>query len=257
MNRINDLTGKTFSMLTVDKLSHTKPNIGAFFVCTCKCGNTVTISGRVLKNGKKKNCGCRKNKKLLNGRTYGKLEVLCFTHKDDRGSYCYDCRCDCGNTVNLSSARLKALRVKSCSGPDCPFTPRTHGYTKNRSGVYSVWVSIKQKAKKKEGYDICERWRDSFLDFLEDVGERPSKSHCFTLKGRIYEKDNCSWEFRKSNFKKKKKIIEWEGESFTISQLEEKYGLSKNTLNARLKMGWSLKKCLLTPIHKKNNEYQE
>lgn len=46
------------------------------------------------------------------------------------------------------------------------------------------------------GITVCERWRDSFENFLADMGERPSKAHSidrFPNRDGNYEPGNCRW----------------------------------------------------------------
>ena len=45
------------------------------------------------------------------------------------------------------------------------------------------------------GVTICERWRNNFFAFIEDVGERPSKKHHIgrTDHDGNYEPGNCAW----------------------------------------------------------------
>ena len=52
------------------------------------------------------------------------------------------------------------------------------------------------------GVEVCARWQ-SFVNFLEDMGERPSKDYVLSRKEDKgnYEPDNCSWELRSENEK--------------------------------------------------------
>lgn len=66
------------------------------------------------------------------------------------------------------------------------------------------WVSMKRRCYNKNahnykwyggrGIKVCDRWKDSFLNFLEDMGERPPG---MTLDrkdpGGDYEPGNCRW----------------------------------------------------------------
>lgn len=100
---------------------------------------------------------------------------------------------------------------------------------------------------------VCERW-NSFLNFLEDMGERPKG---LTL-DRIdtngdYCKENCRWatwseqnKNRRPFTKKTDRRVEYKGETLTVSQLERKLGLKRRFLYSRLQRGWSLEKSLVT-----------
>ena len=46
------------------------------------------------------------------------------------------------------------------------------------------------------GIEVCSEWRDSFDQFLADLGPRPSLRHCLVRinKRGNYEKSNCAWQ---------------------------------------------------------------
>lgn len=48
------------------------------------------------------------------------------------------------------------------------------------------------------GIYVCKRWRDSFLDFLKDVGKRPSNKYSLDRidNDKGYFPDNCRWTTR-------------------------------------------------------------
>jgi hypothetical protein len=56
-----DLTGKLFGRLTVEKFSHRKifyRQTVLYWRCSCKCGNSITVTGSALRKGHTKSCGC-------------------------------------------------------------------------------------------------------------------------------------------------------------------------------------------------------
>jgi len=85
------------------------------------------------------------------------------------------------------------------------------------SAEYHSWSGMKQrcKDKNKDGYKyyggrgitVCGRWRDSFVNFLADMGRKPSPKHSID---RIdgdgnYEPGNCRWATPKEQFLNRKK----------------------------------------------------
>ena len=96
--------------------------------------------------------------------------------------------------------------------------PQKHN--KYKTKTYNSWDNMKQRCynpKRKEyanyggrGIEVCESWRNSFVSFFEDMGERPDG---YTL-DRIdvngnYEPGNCRWVDWKTQAtnKRKKELI--------------------------------------------------
>lgn len=119
MPKLIDLTGKQFGRWTVIKKAPSQKK-ETMWVCQCSCGTVKNISGRNLRNGKTKSCGCLKKEQLsssltenLTGQTFGKLLVL-----NRIGSQCnhatWLCECECGNTTVVASNHLKSGAIISC-----------------------------------------------------------------------------------------------------------------------------------------------
>lgn len=53
-----EMIGKVFGRLTVERVSHIKDNHTAYFECRCSCGNSHTVSRGGLRNGTVTSCGC-------------------------------------------------------------------------------------------------------------------------------------------------------------------------------------------------------
>lgn len=100
-----DLTNKTFGELTVlQKIEKRKTEW--FWKCQCSCGGEKIVSGKSLRSGTCRSCGCLKQKsdrqpkenvKNEIGNKYGHLLVIERAGSDNRGEALWKCKCDCGN----------------------------------------------------------------------------------------------------------------------------------------------------------------
>ena len=110
-----DLTGQKFNKLTVIKEApkEQRKNNRVTWICRCDCGKEVLVTGKDLKSGNTKSCGCLYSKNLV-GKRYGRLLVLASTEMRKHGSMVWKCQCDCGNICYATTEGLRVGDNKSC-----------------------------------------------------------------------------------------------------------------------------------------------
>jgi hypothetical protein len=118
---------------------------------------------------------------------------------------------------------------------------------RNKHPNYAVWHGMLQRCSNSNradykyyggvGISVCERWQD-FKLFLEDMGERPTKSHTLDrIDGSLgYYKENCRWATRteQSANLKSNRNISIEGEIYTLSSLARTLDVSITWLSDKL-----------------------
>jgi len=140
----------------------------------------------------------------LTGRRFGRLIVLGPAER----KYHVICICDCGRTKIVRKNVLVYGTTKSCGCLAGRFGNgrQTHGMS--YSPEFKAWDNMKGRClnEKKDGYKnyggrgirICERWLNSFENFLADMGPRPGPSCSIDRKNNDgnYEPANCRWATR-------------------------------------------------------------
>lgn len=116
------------SKLTVIQEAKSKEG-RAYWLCKCDCGNTTIVSGKNLRNGNTKSCGCLQKEVLkkrhrdkhldMIGKTYGFLTVLdygdYYIKPDDTKRQKMKCKCNlCGNIIEVQSSDLRNKKQISC-----------------------------------------------------------------------------------------------------------------------------------------------
>lgn len=114
---IINLVGQIFSRLTVIEFVGTRNN-ETLWRCKCECGNETVTSSHSLKRGNTRSCGCLRKDIVyphedLAGQKYNFLTFI--KRVENRGrQVIWLCECDCGNLVEVSSAKVKRGHTKSC-----------------------------------------------------------------------------------------------------------------------------------------------
>jgi hypothetical protein len=163
--------------------------------------------------------------------------------------------CGCGVRRVLWKSNVRPGHTQSCGCLRRAATAErstTHGHKADgkRSRVYVAWMNMKGRCYNRNRKDypdyggrgivVCDRWKDSFENFLADMGEPPAGG---TL-GRKendgpYEPGNCRWETsaEQSLNKRNSHRVEAFGKSLTISEWATETGIGYVTLLKRLQRG--------------------
>ncbi len=198
----------------------------------------------------------------ISGNVYGRLKVLKF-HSFRNGDSMFECKCDCGKIKVIRGYSIKCGSTASCgclSVDVATLKSTIHGGS--YSSEYKIWQSMKSRCLNPNstgykhyggsGITVCERWRNSFLDFLEDVGKRPEG---MTLERKNnngnYTPKNCKWATWKeqSNNKSTSRLITFRGETKTVTMWSDELNIKRHIIFQRLDiLKWSVDDALTIPV---------
>ena len=135
---------------------------------------------------------------------------------------------------------------------------------------------MKQSVEKDPNYatiSICDRWVESFDNFIEDMGYCPDAMTLDRIDPKgDYEPGNCRWT--NNSIKNKKRIheeyislaksrYELNGETKTLQEWCEQYNIAFSTVKSRISSNWTIEEAIITPpstpgqkIKKPNQTYE-
>lgn len=171
--------------------------------------------------------------KDLTGQKFGHLSVVKRNgSKNNRAMW--ECKCDCGNQTIVDTHSLTSQNTKSC-GCQKYGGRRSHGEASSHSRLYRIWAAMKNRCANPKnisfsayggkGIQVCAEWLkfEPFRDWARENGytDSLSRNHYITAFG----------------------------ETMTISQWADRFGVSDRTIAASINLlGWDAESAVSKPV---------
>lgn len=190
-------------------------------------------------------------KALTPGEKYGKLTAIRFIEKRPNGPNVWLWQCDCGNEHKAVVQKVKSGNTSSCGCLQTQSRKRTGGLY--GSYVHRIWVAMNRRCVDENlpaypnyggrGIKVCDRWRNSFLDFLKDMGHPPTNEHTIDREDvdGDYEPGNCRWLTRAEQQRNRRnnRYVEFRGSIMLQADVCRLLGLNHYTFRVWLDKGLS------------------
>jgi hypothetical protein len=197
----------------------------------------------------------------LTGIKFGRLTAISRAENGPAGQTRWLCRCECGALRTVVAGKLKAGLSKSCGcykrdlsrkrGVALGKLSYKHGnarFNGKRSKEYATWIAMRSRCYNPNntrfadyggrGVTVCDRWNQSFSNFLADMGTKPTADHSIDRIDNLghYGPDNCKWSTRSEQQRNKSTSV-WvllDGASVPLVVASKKLGVSDTCLRNKL-----------------------
>lgn len=209
------------------------------------------------------------------GDVFGRLTIVSSVQRAGRTCGAI-ASCECGREVRISLGHLRC-GVKSCgclrkdrsavgkaiSDAKRQFSSQ-HGGSVDHRAEHTAWVNMVQRCHNESnpsyfryggrGIRVCQQWRDSFHQFLVDMGKRPSPLMTIERKDNSlgYSPENCEWASRKDQARnhRRNRLVEFNGETKCLTDWAAIVGLSNPALEYRIDK-WGVEAAMTTAANGK------
>ena len=162
MSKKIDLTDKRYDRLTVLREAGKNKHGQSLWKCHCECGQKVIVLLSSLTSGRTKSCGClrrelvsQRSKSNLVGHKFGRLMVLREAGSDKHKKSLWECICECGNKIIITSGVLKR-HTKSCGCLRREMSSLTHKLNLIGSEPFGRLTVLRESGRNKHGQVLWE-----------------------------------------------------------------------------------------------------
>lgn len=162
---------------------------------------------------------------------------------------------ECGSLYHHWRSVKRKYCSRFCADKNAHGTHKLTGTTEHKLWKAMRWRCNEKNPNRERYFDrgirVCERW-DNFLNFLDDMGKRPSNKHTLDRINNDlgYSPTNCRWATMKeqANNTRRTNFVTVDGKRINLTEIHEKTGIHQETLRARIKKGWDYNKIVATPV---------
>ena len=191
----------------------------------------------------------------MTGQIYGAWTVLSLACAGKHTRW--NCRCSCGVEKSVCSSDLRRGKTSKC---DACSRKQNAKHGMHDTPTWRTWSGIISRCSTPSttrfenyggrGIDVCARWRASFTNFLDDMGERPAGMSIdrIDVDGN-YEPQNCRWAtgIEQARNTRRNHFITANGETLSLAAWVERTGLCSDTIRNRIRNGLTAAKAVTEP----------
>ncbi len=203
--------------------------------------------------------------KNLTGERHGKLLVIGFAGIAPKGKTMWHCLCDCGNGRTYDRRDLVQTTLVSCGCHRIQKSKERVKHGECVDGKISPEYRIYQGAKERCNNPRARNYKtwggrgiqflfQSFEEFLNHVGRRPTKDHSLDRidNNGHYAPNNVRWATTKEQAQNRDttRWITINGITKCVSDWAKQYNQTPTTIGNRIKRGWCDSCAVLIPPNK-------
>ncbi len=198
----------------------------------------------------------------LSGQPFGRWTVAGIGQRRNGNTKYWLCTCKCGVQKEVRSDILINGTSTSCGCFQSEdLSVRQTKSDLSRTSEYRTWWHMMERCHNPEdpsyenygarGIAVCDRWRLSVNDFVNDVGKKPSPNHSIDRidNNGNYEPGNTRWADAVTQVRNRRVTVNLTlgGETKSMAEWSEITGIPYYSLKTRRQLGWTDEEILTKP----------